>query len=129
MNKDEKLKKFEVPFGKYAVFSNGKFYLNEKISELLYRKTELICSYSGSNEWCNHMICELIDLYSGSSPFNYALNSCKHEEMIPKYWTSHSIEVVKWFEHSSKQEWYRIAVSTFNNIIESIINNTKIFLD
>ena len=120
-------KPFERPFGKYAVFRDGKFYLNKEISELLHRKTELICSYSGADEQCNHMICELIDLYSGSSPFNYSLGTCNHENELSKYWSENANGVINWFEKISKHKWYQLVVSTFDNIIESIDNNVKIF--
>lgn len=64
----------------------------------------MICSYSGTDEWCNHMICELIDLYSGLSPFNHSLGTCKHENELSKYWSENTNGVINWFENSSKQE-------------------------
>ena len=51
----------------------GKFTLSKPAQEILYRKKQVICSYSGCVEWGHNFFCELLDLYSGNSQYNYAL--------------------------------------------------------
>lgn len=71
---------YEKPFGEYATFKNRFFKLNDKGIKIINDTSELICSYSGANQWCHHFICELLDLYSGSSKFSYSLGTCNHQK-------------------------------------------------
>lgn len=121
------LSKKEILIGKYVIFNDGLFLPNEKVSELLYTNTKLICSYSGVTEWCNHVICELIDIYSGTSIYNYAFNCYKHEEKIKNDWNRTPELVIDWIFNILEKEWFKLVISSFENIIESIEINKKIF--
>lgn len=77
---------YENPFGEYANFENGFFKLNDKGTKIIHDTSELICSHWGANQWCHHFICELLDLYSGSSEFNSSLGTCKHQKELPQCW-------------------------------------------
>ena len=61
-----------------------RFYLTQEASEIIYREKGIIESYSGSNEWANHFVCEMLDLYTGSTPFSYCIDSFEHEKQIQK---------------------------------------------
>lgn len=115
----------KYPFGKFAEFKNGRFWLNSETQELLYRKSKLICSYSGSNEWCHHMVCELIDLFSGASEFNYCFGSVRHEIKLPEYWEVNRDWVISWFDKAINSSWYKSATEIFDNIIYTIQNNVE----
>lgn len=121
------LSKKEILIGKYVIFNDGLFLPNEKVSELLYTNTELICSYSGVTAWCNHVICELIDIYSGTSIYNYAFNCYKLEEKIKNDWNRTPELVIDWIFNILEKEWFKLVISSFENIIESIEINKKIF--
>ena len=49
-------------FGDFAYFEDGSFKLNEEGIKILHDESKLITSYSGVNYWCNHFICELLDI-------------------------------------------------------------------
>jgi len=46
----------QININKHMYFSveYGRFYLTSEASEIIYRQKELICSYSGVNEWIHH---------------------------------------------------------------------------
>ena len=91
-----------IRINKYLYFDKdcGVFALTNEASEIIYRKKEIICSYSGADEWCNHFVCELIDLYSGCSRYNYALGTIVHETEIPEIWKYNKDSVCDWVEKS-----------------------------
>lgn len=108
--------------GKYVEFdfNSGEFVLTQDASEIIYREKGCICSYSGADEWCNHIFCQLIDLYSGSSPYNYALGTCDHEKSIPVYWRENRDGVIEWLNKHKGDGWFDIACKTFDAIFDNI---------
>lgn len=108
--------------GKYVEFDldHGVFNLSVEAGEIIYREKNCICSYSGANEWCNHIFCQLIDLYSGSSPFNMALGTCEHEKQIPYFWRENRDGVINWINKHTESEWFKIACKTFETIFDNI---------
>lgn len=116
---------YEKPFGEYAIFENGFFKLNDKGTKIIHDTSELICSYSGADQWCHHFICELLDLYSGSSEFNFSLGTCKHQKELPQCWNNNAKSVIKWFNKHSDRLWYKLAEKSFNDIMETIQANAK----
>lgn len=108
--------------GKYIEFdfNYGTFCLTDNASNIIYREKECICSYSGADEWCNHIFCQLIDLYSGSSPFNMALGTCEHETQIRHYWIENKDGVIYWLNKHKDSKWFKIACKTFDVIFENI---------
>lgn len=112
----------EIKVSKYACFDkeSGYFYLTSEAQNIIYREKNIICSYSGSNEWCHHFICELIDLYSGSSKYNYSLGSTVHETEIPKIFKANKEHIVNWIERIKDEEWGLKMFKMFDNIIDDL---------
>lgn len=99
------------------------FYLTNEASEIIYREKGVICSYSGANEWCHHFFCELLDLYSGGSIYNYSLGSYRHEEMIRELCKEgHADEVVGWFVRHVDDAWFQAASKAFVAVFEGLPN-------
>ena len=116
---------YEKPFGEYAIFENGFFKLNDKGTKIIHDTSELICSYSGANQWCHHFICELLDLYSGSSKFSYSLGTCNHQKEQPQCWNIITETVIKWFNKHSNSLWYKLAEKSFDDVMLTIQDNAK----
>ena len=99
----------------------GCFQLSATAQEILYRKKHIICSYSGCNDWAHHFFCELIDLYSGSSKYNYALGTVVHVQQIKNmYSEGHSNEVINWIERHKSNDWFIKAATMLTNIIDDV---------
>jgi hypothetical protein len=100
----------------------GRFYLEAEIQNLIYRQKNVICSYSGSNEWCNHFACELISLYSGGSIYNYALGTCNYETEIPAlYQEGKGESVVRFIQKNLHEDWFIHAFETFKYVIDNLV--------
>lgn len=100
---------------------HGRFELTSKAQEIIYRQKNIICSYSGSVEWGHEFFCELIDLYSGSSKYNYALGTVVHKEQIEKmYNKGHRDEVTEWVKRHKDDYWFTKAAAMFAKIIEDL---------
>ncbi|MBU3186566.1 hypothetical protein [Clostridium estertheticum] len=112
--------KNEISINKYMYFDTemGKFYLTSIASEIIYRKKELICSYSGANEWINHFTCGLIDFYSGSSIYNYALGTTEHEKEIPRILKISKEAVIDFINKSIEEPWGKLVYRMIENIID-----------
>lgn len=67
-----------ININKYMYFNEdiGKFCLTSEALEILYKQKSIICSYSGANEWLHDFTLELMNLYTGSSPYNHSLCDC-----------------------------------------------------
>ena len=115
-NKEE----VDIHIGKYINFNRGSFWLNREASEVIYHQKEIICSYSGASEWCNAFFCSLIDLYSGSSPYNYALGTTDHFKRIPEYWISNPQGVADWVIKSIEKEWFKKCVEAFEFVFDNL---------
>lgn len=112
-----------IAINKYLYFDkdSSRFCLTNEASHIIYREKNIICSYSGANEWCNHFVCELIDLYTGASKFNYALGTTEHEKAIPKL-KKDGVDVDRWIEESfESEEWAKHLSAMFVNIIDDLI--------
>ena len=117
-----------IAIGKYAYFDaeTGYFRIIAEVSELIYRDKELICSYSGNQEWANHFICELIDLFSGSSKFNYCLETTVHEKRLQELWRANCKEqIIGWINKSLNEQWFQKVINVFDYTIESIKDEAK----
>lgn len=112
----------EIKVSKYAFFDKecGLFFLTSEAKTIIYREKNIICSHSGANEWCNHFICELIDLYSGSSHYNYAINSTIHETTLPKIFKTDKEHVINWIDKIKDEEWGLKLFKMFDNIIDDL---------
>ena len=113
----------KIEINKYLYFDkeSGRFALTSEASEIVYREKNVICSYSGADEWCNHFVCELIDLYSGSSKYNYSLGTTVHEARIPQLWQDDRDGVCAWIEDAMEKEWGKHAFSMFLSIIDDLV--------
>lgn len=99
----------------------GRFDLSPLAQEILYRKKQVICSYSGCNEWGHKFFCELLDLYSGGSQYNYALNTVVHADQIDRmYREGHKEEVINWVNKHKNDEWFSKAATMLMTIIQDL---------
>lgn len=114
-----------IEINKYIQFDveRGIFCLSDEASNMIYRQKELICSYSGADEWCNHFICELFDVYSGSSVYNHAVNSYRHEERIKGLFEKDRDKLIDWVKDSINNKWsnkvYNMIVTIIDDLPES----------
>ena len=115
----------DVKLSKYCQFNidNGKFYLSNEAQEIIYRQKNVICSYSGSNDWCNHFMCESIDLFSGSNQYNYALGSTVHEKRIEELYKdkANKQSIIDWVKDFTKNEWSIAMLKMFDDIIDNLV--------
>lgn len=73
-----------IEINKYVYYSKEdcKFFLTNEAGNIIYREKNVISSYSGANEWCNHFICELMDVYNGVSLYNHAIGCFSYEKLF-----------------------------------------------
>ena len=111
----------QIQVNKYVFFDIecGRFCLTLEASELIYRERELICSYSGANDWVHHFTCEMLDFCSGSSIYNYALGTYKHEEELLRLYKINNKEVVIDFvKRTIEEPWGKKMYQDIENIIK-----------
>jgi hypothetical protein len=108
-----------IPIGKYVIYdkTSKTFGLTWQAQGIIYREKGMICSYSGSSEWCHHFFCQMIDLYSGASPYNYALGSCDHEKRIPEIPKE---TILNWIEKSKNKTWWKKMVESFDFVFDNL---------
>ena len=111
-----------VEINKYMYFDKnlGKFCLTSEAEEIIYKEKQIICSYSGANEWLNFFTLEMMNLYTGSSPYNYALNACDHHEAFPRIFAENKEYLNKWVEKSLTEEWGMKMYQMIENIIDDL---------
>lgn len=114
-------------FGDFAYFEDGAFKLNEEGIKILHDESKLITSYSGVNYWCNHFICELLDLYSGTSEYNYSLGTIQHQKEIAQGWNNNKDSIIQWFYTNSDKLWFQLAEKMFDIFMINIRDNANIF--
>lgn len=109
-----------IEINKYMYFDkdNGVFRLTEEASEIIYRQKNLICSYSGADEWINHFTLELMNFYTGSSPYNYALGTCDYHKAFPRVFEKDKESLCGWVEESLTKEWGKHMYKMIENIID-----------
>lgn len=109
-----------IEINKYMYFDkdNGVFCLKEEASEIIYRQKNLICSYSGADEWINHFTLELMNFYTGSSPYNYALGTCDHHKAFPRIFEKDKESLCEWVQESLTKEWGKHMYKMIENIID-----------
>lgn len=112
----------EIKVSKYVYFDKeyGNFYLTSEAQEIIYREKNIICSYSGANEWCNHFVCEMIDLYSGLSLYNYALGTIVHEKEIPQIFKTNKESVINWIDRIKGEVWGLKMFVMIDSIIDDL---------
>lgn len=110
----------KIDVNKYVYFKDGKFYLTDSARDTIRRK-QVITSYSGAQEWCHHIMCELIDLYTGSSKYNYALSSVTHETRMPEIYQENPSGCTRWIENMANETWAIAANETFENMFENLV--------
>lgn len=97
--------------------SAKKFIATDKTAHILYSEKNIICSYSGVDEWTDFIMCELINLYSGHSIYNHSLSDIDFANSFERCSTE---AIVKWIERAKKEEWFIKAIDMFSKIIEDI---------
>ena len=96
-----------------------RFELSKEAQELLYRKKQVICSYSGCTEWGHDFFCQLLDLYSGMSIYNYSLGCFKHKDEFERG-QSHPEEVRGWIDRHKNDTWFLKAAEMLRKIIDDV---------
>lgn len=111
-----------IIINKYLYFDieREKFALSDEASKIIYRQKEIICSYSGANEWCHHFVCDLLDLYSGVSLYNHSIDSYKHEDRINEIAITNKDALINWIKDSINREWSKKVYSMIINIIDDL---------
>lgn len=100
---------------------HGWFELSSKAQEILYRQKQVICSYSGCVEWGHKFFCELLDLYSGDSQYNYALGTVVHKDQIEKLYKDGKEDgVIDWIERHKGNYWFSKAAAMLVEIINDV---------
>ncbi len=109
-----------IDINKYMYFDkdSGVFCLTSESSELIYRKKELICSYSGADEWINNFTLEMMNFYTGSSPYNHTLGTCDHHEAFPRIFKKNKEGLCEWVEKSLNKKWGKHMYKMIENIID-----------
>lgn len=98
----------------------GVFCLTSEASEIIYRQKEIICSYSGADEWINFFTLEMMNLYTGSSPYNHAIGTCDHHEAFPRIFKENKKGLCDWVEKSLTEEWGKRMYKMIENIIDDL---------
>lgn len=113
----------KIEINKYMGFDaeNGRFYLTSEAQEIIYRQKNLICSYSGSNEWIHHFTCEMLDFFTGSSIYNYALGTIRHEKEMPEIFKTNKDAVINFINRTLSESW---GIKMYK-IIELIIDEAE----
>ena len=111
-----------ISINKYMYFDKdyGVFQLTPEASEIIYRQKEIICSYSGADEWINDFTLEMMNFYTGSSPYNHALGDCDHHEAIPRLFKENPSGVCDWVGKSLDKEWGKRMYKMIENIIDDV---------
>ena len=114
--------KDRITINKYMYFDkiNGVFRLTSEASNIIYRQKEIICSYAGADEWINFFTLEMTNLYTGASPYNYALDTCDHHEAFPRLFKQNKDFLFKWVENSITTEWGTRMYKMIENIIDDL---------
>ena len=115
----------QININKHMYFSveYGRFYLTSEASEIIYRQKELICSYSGANEWIHHFTCEMLDFCSGTSIYNYALGTIRHEEEMAKVFNSNKEGLVNFINKTTQEPWGKQMYEMIEMIIDGAVTN------
>ena len=109
-----------IEINKYICFNRdfGVFQLTPEASEIVYRKKNLICSYSGADEWINHFVLEMMNFYTGDSPYNYAIGTVDYHKEFPEIFKSNPEGVCEWVERSLTKEWGKHMYKMIEYIID-----------
>ena len=109
-----------IEINNYIYFDrdSGRFYLTVEAEKIIYRQKHLICSYSGASEWVNHFVLEMMNFYTGDSPYNYALGTVDYHKEFPEIFKSNPEGVCEWVERSLTKEWGKHMYKMIENIID-----------
>lgn len=68
-----------------------------------------------------YFFCELLDLYSGGSKYNYALGTVVHKDDLEEaYKSNHKTEVINWVNRHKDEVWFCKAAAMLTNIINDV---------
>lgn len=78
----------------------------------------MIGSYSGASEWINYFTLEMMNFYTGLSPYNFALGSYDHHEKFPIIFKENKEGLCEWVKRSLDEEWGKHMYKMIENIID-----------
>lgn len=112
----------QIQVSKYIYYdcNYGRFYLTTAAQEILYNNKQLICSYSGCNDWIDHFVHEMMNLYTGNSPYNYALGTCNYHIKFPRLWKDHPNEINAYVQKSLETTWGKAMYDCIDHIIDEV---------
>jgi hypothetical protein len=114
----------KIQISKYVFYDTDchRFYLTSEAQNIIYRVKNVICSYSGSNDWCNHFVCQMVDLYSGASIYNYALGTTDHEKEIPSLIKDgYADNVIRFIKRIPTEEWGMAMGKSIDFVIDNLV--------
>lgn len=111
-----------IEINKYMYFNKkiGRFALTREATEIIYRQKEIICSYSGADEWVNFFTLEMMNLYTGLSPYNHTLGNCDYHKDFPQVFKEDKEKLFGWVEASLTKEWGKKMYAMIENIIDDL---------
>lgn len=118
-----------IQCSRYVYFEewDGKFWLTDEALNLICSKKHIIVSEVGANEWCNFFFCQLINIFSGNSEYNYSLPITTDYEMgIETIWKTNKNAVIDWLFESKKEKWFIKCGATFDFLIDNLIEKGKV---
>lgn len=111
-----------IEINQYIYFdkNHGRFYLTGKRSEIIYTKKNLILGYTGASDWVNHFVLEMMNFYTGDSPYNREIGVIDYHEWFPKMFSVNKAGLIEWVESSTKKEWGIHMYKMIENIIDDV---------
>ena len=110
-----------ITLSKYITFNkmNFKFELTEKGKDIILKEKKIITDAKGIDDWIHHFVCEMINLCSGKSPFNYTLDSIDHEKMLSEFFYINET-IISYIEPTENKQWLKKMYKIIDYIIDEI---------
>ena len=111
-----------ININKYLDFDKvtGKFALTIVGEKIICEHKRVIRNHDGANEWCNHFVCELLNVYTGLSVYDSGYPGIQFEIEIPKNFSKNKEDVFSFIKTSIKKEYGIKAYSMFEKIIDDL---------
>ena len=97
----------------------GCFRATSKTINMLY-DNEIIMSYSGVSDWVDYITLELLNLYSLSSPYNYALGTHDYHNVFSDTFKKDKDVLIKYVKKIIDTKWGQHLFDMVGKIIEDV---------